>query len=104
MVLWETGNNAGTSLEVESFTGGDSSSDGYVSLRFTTRTPIEVGDTGMIRRECSRKWTGHNSCNTFWGSAKGSHFNGEPFINIGDSLANRVPGVNVTTSTGGTGE
>ena len=46
----------------------------------------------------------HNSCDTFWGPLKGKHFNGEPFINVGDTIANTIPGVNSTVSTGGTGE
>jgi len=104
MVLWETGDNAGQSREVESFTGGGSGGDGYVSLRFTTRLPIQVGDSGQIRRDCTRKWEGHNSCQTYWGAQRGRHFNGENFINIGDTTANSVPGVNATVSTGGTGE
>lgn len=104
LVEWQTGDNAGQSREVESFSGSDSSSDAYVSLRFTTRKPVQIGDTGRIRRDCTRKWDGHNSCNTYWGALKGKHFNGEPFINIGDTGANSVPGVNSTVSTGGTGE
>ena len=104
LVEWETGDNAGQSREVESFTGGNSSGDAYVSLRFTTRKPIQAGDTGRIRRECTRKWDGHNSCFTYFGTLRGKHHNGEPFINVGDTKTNNVPGVNSTVSTGSTGE
>jgi len=104
LVLWETGDNAGKSIEVESFTPGDSNGEGYVSLRFTTPNPIKENDTGLIRRDCTRKWSGHNSCQTFHGTDRGAHFNGEPFINIGDTAANSIPGVNLSQSTGGTGE
>jgi hypothetical protein len=104
LVRWTDGDNAGASVEVESFIGGDSGSDGYVSLRFTTREPIQIGDAGEIRRECTRKASGHNSCRTYFVDQWGAHFNGEQNINIGDTPANSIPGVNSTTSTGGTGE
>lgn len=99
LVRWSTGDNTGSSVEVESFTSG-----GAVSQRFLTRKPIQVGDTGEIMRGCSRLWAGHNSCTTYWGNDRGKHFRGENFINIGDSLPNSVPGVNSIVSTGGTGE
>jgi hypothetical protein len=107
LVHWTAGDNIDTSQEVESFTGSVDSPSGtnaYVSLRFTTRKPVQVGDVGEIRRECTRKYTGHNSCQTYFGDDRGLHFRGEPFINIGDTTANTIPGVNMTTSTGGTGE
>jgi parallel beta-helix repeat protein len=103
MVRMSTGDNAGASIEVETFIPGDSAGQAYVGLRFTMRRPFQVGDTGEIRRECSRKFTGHNSCDTFFGAQKGAFFNGEPFINIGDSPANSIPGVHVPTTTGGNG-
>lgn len=98
LVEWTDGGNDGMSQEVESFTGGDSGGEGYVSLRFTTRKVIAVGDTGRIRRDCTRKWSGHNSCDTY---SMRPNFRGEPLINIGDSAANSIPGVNATVSTGG---
>lgn len=103
-VLWTSGDNDGRTLELESFSGASSSGDAYVSLRFTTRKPIQVDDQGEIQRGCSRKWSGHNSCQTYFGTERGAHFRGEPLINIGDSKTNSTPGVNVTNSTGSTGE
>lgn len=99
LVLWSTGDNTGTSVEVESFASG-----GVIAQRFLSRNPIQVGDTGEIRRDCTRNWDGHNSCTTYWASERGKHFRGENFTNIGDSLPNSVPGVNSVVSTGGTGE
>lgn len=92
LMKWFTGANAGSSLEVESFTGAADGDDAYISLRFTARKPIQVGDTGRIRRDCTRKWSGHNSCQTYFAADRGAHFRGEPLINIGDSTANSVPG------------
>lgn len=90
------GDNAGRSREVESF-----ADTGAVSLRFTFPKPMQVGDRGRIRRDCTRMWTGHNSCDTY---SNRPMFRGEPKINIGDSNANAIPGVNSVVSTGGTGE
>lgn len=101
LVEWETGDNAGLSHEIEAYFGTDSNGDSAVSLRFTTRKPIQIGDNGRIRRDCSRKWSGHNSCETY---SNRPMFRGEPMINIGDSNANSIPGVNSIVSTGGTGE
>lgn len=107
LVRWIAGDNAGMSKEVESFTGSPNSpsmGDAYISLRFTTRKPIQIGDTGEVRRDCTRKWKGANSCQTYFGALRGAHFRGEPHINIGDTTANTVPGVNMTQNTGGSGE
>lgn len=102
LVSWTAGANAGTSQEVESFTAV--SSGGEITLRFLTNNPIAVGDEGEIRRDCTRNWAGHNSCTTYFASDRGAHFRGEPNINIGDSIANSIPGVNSTNTSGGTGE
>lgn len=104
LVKWTLGANAGASVEVESYGQATSSADAYVSLRFTTRKPIQSGDEGLIRRDCSRKVEGHNGCRTYFGDEWGAHHRGEPYINIGDSVANSVPGVNMVQSTGGSGE
>ena len=99
MVEWTGGDNTGSSIELESFTSG-----GAVALRFLCRVPVQVGDTGKIRRGCSRQFTGHNSCETYFGTDRGLHHRGQPYTPIGDAIANNVPGVNTTQSTGGTGE
>jgi hypothetical protein len=98
-VRMEDGANAGQTRELESFTSVGGA--GFVSLRFTFREPLAIGDHGKIRRGCSKRWAGHNSCDTY---GNRPWFNGEPNIPIGDSIAIGVPGVNVVHSTGGTGE
>lgn len=63
---------------------------GRVTLQFTLPNLIQAGDTFRIRRDCTRAWTGHNSCATYWGVNKGLHFRGEPKIPIADAV--QVPG------------
>lgn len=65
-------------------TGGD------VTQLFGVPAVIDVGDTGRIRRDCTREWEGHNSCETYWGTDKGLHFRGEPHLQPGDPV--QVPG------------
>ena len=65
-------------------TGGDA------TQLFGVPAVIAVGDTGRIRRDCTREWTGHNSCETYWGTDKGLHFRGEPHLQPGDPV--QVPG------------
>lgn len=65
-------------------TGGD------VTQLFTLINPIAVGDTGRIRRDCTREWIGHNSCETYHGTSKGLHFRAEPHLQPGDPV--QVPG------------
>lgn len=87
LVLWLTGDNAGRSLEVEGYQSDSNGAD--ITLLITTRYPIQVGDTFDIRRDCTRKWSGHNSCETYnnrlW-------FRGEPFIPIAETVGLLVPG------------
>lgn len=59
---------------------------GRITQQFTLPEAIQVGDTGRLRRDCTRAWTGHNSCATYWGTDKGLHFRGEPFIPVGDPV------------------
>lgn len=87
IVLWVTGDNAGMSREIESFSSD--SGGGSITLLFTARNPIQVGDTFNIRRDCTRKWDGHNSCETY---NNRQWFRGEPFIPISDTVGLLVPG------------
>lgn len=92
---WTEGDNAGYSREVEAY-----AADGQMSLRFTLPKPVQVGDRGRIRRDCTRKWIGHNSCDTFFSTTKGAHFRGEPNIPIGNTMANSIPGTQSPTTIG----
>lgn len=96
LVEFETGDNAGQQLEIESY-----AADGEISLLMTTRNPIQIGDTGRLRRSCTLRWSGHNSCQTY---NNRQNFRGEPFIPIGDALALNVPGVAGGGLNNGTGE
>ena len=97
MVEFLTGDNAGQQVEVDAY----DYTSGVVTLRFETVSPISAGDTFRIRRHCSKNWTGHNSCDTFWGPDKTLHFRGEPRIPVGQASRLTVPGAGVPTS--GTG-
>lgn len=101
-VDWLTGDNVGLEREVGDFTTDTSA--GTITLAYPTPHPIQVGDTFRIRRECTKHWTGHNSCDTFFGSNKTLHFRGEPWIPVGDASANLISGAGVPGDTGGTGE
>lgn len=59
---------------------------GLVTCMFTLPYPFAPGDTGRLRRECSRAWEGHNSCETYHGTLRGLRFRGEPFIPVGDPV------------------
>lgn len=98
LVEWETGVNAGIETEVGAFAAGE------VTLSYATPQPIAIGDTFRIRRECTKAWTGHNSCDTFWGVDKPLHFRGEPHIPIGDGASLNSPGAGTPGAIGGTGE
>lgn len=93
MVLFTTGLNAGLSFEIEEFTTG-----GVISLLFPTPYPIAEDDEFDIRRDCTRAWSGHNSCETY---DNREHYRGEPKIKPADALGSSVPGANVGPGQGG---
>lgn len=82
--LWTAGANVGRTVEIESHTAG-----GDVVLRFTTRHPIEVGDKGRPKRDCTRKPFGHNSCSTY---SNLPNYRGEWTMPIADAIGLTVPG------------
>ncbi|MGQ4661354.1 baseplate hub domain-containing protein [Lysobacter sp. F6437] len=91
LVRWVTGDNAGLDNEISGYAGPivDPATDAVVTLQFTTRNPIQVGDTFEIRRDCTKAWAGHNSCETFNNRPK---FRGEPFIPVSDVTGLSIPG------------
>jgi uncharacterized phage protein (TIGR02218 family) len=93
MVLWTAGPNAGLSFEVEEFGSG-----GVISLLFPTPYPISTADEFDIRRDCTRAWSGHNSCETY---DNRENFRGEPKIKPADALATSIPGASVGPGSGG---
>lgn len=95
------GDNAGQMLEVDAF----DTATGIVDLKFPTISPLVTGVAYRIRRHCSKQFTGHNSCDTFWGANKTLHYRGEPHIPVGDAQLLSSPGAAITrTSTPGSGE
>jgi len=93
MIEWVTGNNAGLSYEVEAFALG-----GIITVTFPTAYPVESGDTFNIRRDCTRQWSGHNSCQTYNNRA---NYRGEPKIRPAEELSATVPGASVGPGDGG---
>lgn len=93
MVEFVTGDNAGLSFEVESFALG-----GTVTFARPTPYPIQPGDTFNIRRDCTRFWSGHNSCETYNNRV---NFRGEPKIAPADANSALVPGTSVSPGSGG---
>ena len=89
-----TGDNAGQQVEVDTY----DYTSGVVELRFPTVSPMTVGDTYRIRRQCTKQWTGHNSCETFHGADKTLHFRGEPHIPVGQSDNLTTPGAGIPTA------
>lgn len=80
---WLTGANAGRTFEVEAFAGK------VASLAFPTGYPIEVGDTFRIRPDCTKQWSGPNSCFTY---SNRLQYRGEPNIPVGDAGSTSQPG------------
>lgn len=85
LILWLTGLNAGRDIEIETFNVG-----GEFGLLHPLRYPIQVGDTFDVIPDCTRQWSGHNSCETY---GNRQWFRGEPFIPVSDTTALTVPGV-----------
>jgi uncharacterized phage protein (TIGR02218 family) len=93
MVEWLTGDNAGQSFEVSEFAAS------VVTLVFPTAYPVSTGDTFRIRRDCTREWEGHNSCNTYGNRL---NYRAEPKMRPADAAATQVPGARVGAGRGGT--
>lgn len=83
LVEFTTGNNAGRSYEIESYTGGE------IVLAIPTELAIQVGDEFSIRPDCSRLWEGHNSCETYDNRL---NFRGEPKRPVSESEQLMAPG------------
>lgn len=80
-VTWETGNNAGTSMEVKSFTADPSSQT--IELFLPLRFPVVVGHIANIYPGCGKRFT-EFCVNKF---ANAVNFRGEPHLPGSDYLA-----------------
>lgn len=93
MVEWFTGSNAGRQVEVSAQNG-----TGGIELQFETMFPIQVGDTGRIRPDCTKWIDGSNGCKFHFGEPEWkNHYRGEPFIPISDADQINTPGATVGT-------
>lgn len=81
------GNNAGRTYEIETYI------EGVVTLAHPTEEPIQDTDTGRIRRDCTRAWAGHNSCQTY---GNRPNFRGQPMRPVADTGALMVPGASAS--------
>ena len=99
LVEFLTGDNAGQQVEVDTY----DYESGVVELRFPTVSPMQVGDTYRIRRQCSKNASGHNSCRTFFDTDWNLHFRGEPAIPVGQSDNLTTPGAQTSGSGGSVG-
>lgn len=93
-IVWTTGQNAGLEFEIEAFGTG-----GVITTVFPMPYVPEVGDEFDIRRDCSREWEGHNSCETY---ANRMNFRGEPKMRPADAIATQIPGASSSPGRGGT--
>lgn len=90
IVVWSTGQNAGKTYEIDTNT-----SAGVITLGHETAFPIELGDTGMYRPDCTKRARDEDKgCMAphHWGDDWVLHFRGEPDIPIGDAGAMESPG------------
>lgn len=93
-LVWKTGQNAGLEFEVESFGLG-----GVITTVFPMPYVPDVADEFDIRRDCTREWEGHNSCDTYDNRL---NFRGEPKMRPADAIATQIPGASSSPGRGGT--
>ena len=93
LILWTTGPNAGLEFEVETFASG-----GVITTVFPMPYIPTAGDEFSIRRDCTREWEGHNSCDTY---ANRLFFRGEPKMRPADAIATQIPGASSGPGRGG---
>jgi uncharacterized phage protein (TIGR02218 family) len=95
VVRWTSGLNAGMRNNgVANHTAG-----GVISLRKSTRYPIQVGDVGIIRPDCDKSVEGGKGCRHYWDTAWVQHYRGEPHIPQGEGA--QIPGAQVGPGAGG---
>jgi uncharacterized phage protein (TIGR02218 family) len=93
VVLFTSGANAGRTYEIESYTAA-----GVVTFSIPTELPIAEDDELEIRRDCTRQWAGHNSCETYENRL---NYRGEPMRPVADSTGLMLPGAGSSGGGGG---
>lgn len=92
---WLTGDNAGNT-----FWGLDThGAGGVLGLRQAMPRPIQIGDTGRIRIDCTKVPEGDKGCRFHWGDSWVLHFRGEP--NIRTAINAMSPGARGGPGQGG---
>jgi uncharacterized phage protein (TIGR02218 family) len=76
VVRWQTGDNAGQTTEIRTQTGP------AVALLIRTKSPIQIGDTAVIERGCSKTLAACRAYNNVL------NFRGEPFMPGSDFAQN----------------
>lgn len=89
LVRWTVGRNAGRQYEVEAHATG-----GIVTTTFPMTYPVEVGDEGEIRADCTHWKEGANGCEAHHGADWVLHYRGEPWIPVGEQDQINIPGAN----------
>lgn len=85
---WVSGDNAGFRFAIEEFQAG-----GTISQLILALYPVQEGDSFRLRRDCTRNWAGHNSCETFGNRL---NYRGEPKIRPAEAVKARAPGAEIT--------
>ncbi len=85
IIIFQTGNNAGLTVETETVSGVD------ITLRFPSAYAIEVGDTLKIRPDCGKRF--QEDCIDEYDNVV--NFRGEPHIPLTEEAPAQFPGANV---------
>ena len=93
LVKFITGANAGRSFEIEGNVGN------VITLAIPTEEPIADGDELEYRPDCTRLWSGPNSCQTY---NNRPNFRGEPKRPVSESEQLMAPGAGSSSAGGGT--
>ena len=90
MLKWLTGANAGRSYEVDGY-----GNPGNFVLTFETMFPVQIGDTFVVRKDCTKWKEEPNGCKTHFGINWVLHYRGEPYIPVADADQLNMPGAAV---------
>lgn len=96
VVRWTSGLNANSRPNGVA----DHLAGGVVSLRRSTRFPLQVGDAGFIRPDCDKSHDGPKGCLFWFGPEWVNHYRGEPHIPQAEGA--QAPGAQVGPGSGGT--
>lgn len=91
VLKWQTGDNAGRTFEVESQSGS-----GVITQRFPVPFPVQIGDTFIIRPDCTYNPEGAHGCKANFSDVSPVewklHYRGEWQTPVADGDALTTPG------------